>query len=184
MVSRNAREIFTISFPLQFSTRRRLLRYNSNRNCLKILFICIFQEMYPHLSGQQQLPYAPGTRRWRSLFHQGLHISSVLYQGRSEVPSASSPIATETPPAPKSLHFLISMADFLSAEHTLDLTLCRCITFLHLCAADLDRSLCVYLGGTGCTADTVTAGTSAKQDDDISRIGMSHGLPHVSELRP
>ena len=30
----------------------------------------------------------------------------------------------------------------------------------------------MYLGGTGCTADTVTAGTSSKKDDDISRVGI------------
>ena len=64
------------------------------------------------------------------------------------------------------------MADFLSAEHSLDLTLGRCVTFLHLSAANLDGSLCVDLGGTCCTADTVTAGTSAKKDDDISRVGI------------
>ena len=64
------------------------------------------------------------------------------------------------------------MAYFFSAEHSLDLTFCRCITFLHLCAADFDGSLCMYLGRTGCTADTVTACTSAKKDNDISRIGV------------
>ena len=72
----------------------------------------------------------------------------------------------------KVITFFNQFADFFSAEHTLNLTFCRCISFLNFCTADFNRSLCVYLGGTGCTADTVTSGTSAKQDNDITRIGI------------
>ena len=62
------------------------------------------------------------------------------------------------------------MADFFAAEHTLDLTLSRCITLLNLSTAHFDRSLCMNLGRTGSTTDTVTSCTSSKQDNDISRI--------------
>ena len=62
------------------------------------------------------------------------------------------------------------MANFLTTEHTLDLTFCRCVSFLYLSTADFNRSLCMYLGGTGSTTDTVTSCTSAKEDDNISRI--------------
>ena len=66
--------------------------------------------------------------------------------------------------------FLDDVADFLASEHTLDLTLCRRITFLDFCTADFDGCLCMYFGGTGSTADTVTSGTSSEKDDDIARI--------------
>ena len=72
----------------------------------------------------------------------------------------------------KVVTFFDDVADFFTSEHTLDLTLCRCVTFLYFCTADFDGSLCVYLGGTCCTTDTVTAGTSSQKDDDISRIGV------------
>ena len=36
------------------------------------------------LPEQQQLPYAPGTRKLRSQYRQDLHIFSELCQGRSE----------------------------------------------------------------------------------------------------
>ena len=53
------------------------------------------------------------------------------------------------------------LTDLRTAEHTLDLALSRSITLLDLCAADLNGSLGMYLGGAGSTANTVTAGTAA-----------------------
>ena len=67
--------------------------------------------------------------------------------------------------------FLNEPADFFSAEHSLDLTLSRSISFLHLCAARLDGLFGVYLRGTGRSAASVPSGPSAKQDNDITRIG-------------
>ena len=60
----------------------------------------------------------------------------------------------------KVITFFDQFADFFSAEHTLDLTFCRGITFLYLCTTNFDRSFCMHFGRTGCTTDTVTAGTS------------------------
>ena len=63
------------------------------------------------------------------------------------------------------------MADFFSTEKSLQLTLGRCVTFLHLCAT-YGCGLCVVrLGGSGCSTDSVTSGTSAEEDDLVSRIG-------------
>ena len=63
------------------------------------------------------------------------------------------------------------MGYFLTAEQSLDLTLCRCITFLHLSTADLDGdSVLCALEEPVAPPHAVTSGTSAKQDDDISRI--------------
>ena len=36
----------------------------------------------------------------------------------------------------------------------------KVITFLYLGTTNFDRSFCMYFGRTGCTTDTVTAGTS------------------------
>ena len=52
-------------------------------------------------------------------------------------PSASSPMATQTPPAPKSLQRLISRETSRVAEQALDLALGRRVALLHLRAADL-----------------------------------------------
>ena len=60
----------------------------------------------------------------------------------------------------KVITFFDQFADFFSAEHTLDLTFCRSVTFLYLGTTNFDRSFCMYFGRTGCTTDTVTAGTS------------------------
>ena len=63
------------------------------------------------------------------------------------------------------------MADFFSTEKSLQLTLGRCVTFLHFCAT-YGCGLCVVrLGGSGCSTDSVTSGTSAEEDDLVSRIG-------------
>ena len=70
----------------------------------------------------------------------------------------------------KVVTFLNETGYFRTAEQSLDLTLCRSITFLHLCTTGLNGSLCMYLGRTSRTTTAVTAGTAAQQDDDISRI--------------
>ena len=62
------------------------------------------------------------------------------------------------------------MADFFSAEQTLDLTLCRCISLLHFSSACLDGLLCMNLGRTCCSSASVTTGTTTQQDNDIARI--------------
>ena len=70
----------------------------------------------------------------------------------------------------KVVTFLNNMADFFSAEKSLQLTLGRCVTFLHLCAT-YGCGLCVVcLGRSGCTTDSVTSGTSAEEDDLVSWV--------------
>ena len=68
--------------------------------------------------------------------------------------------------------FLDQFTYFFSAEHTLDLTFGRRISFLYFGSAHFDGSFGMYFGRSGSTTDTVTASTSAKQDDDIARIGI------------
>ena len=70
----------------------------------------------------------------------------------------------------KVVTFLDQLAYFRSAEQSLQFTLGRCITLLHLSTAHLDGLLGMYLGRSGSTAASVTAGTTAQQDDDIARI--------------
>ncbi len=61
---------------------------------------------------------------------------------------------------------------FRPAEETLQLTLCRRVALLNLCAACGQGLLCVGLGGACCAAHAVTSGPAAKKDNDISGIGI------------
>ena len=70
----------------------------------------------------------------------------------------------------KVITFLNQPADFFSAEHTLNLTLCRSIAFLNFRTTHFNGCFCMNLGGTGSTTNTITSGTSAQQDDNITRI--------------
>ena len=62
----------------------------------------------------------------------------------------------------KVITFLYQTADFFSAEQSLNLTLCRSITFLYFCTADRSGLCIMCLGWTSCTTDTVTSGTSSE----------------------
>ena len=62
------------------------------------------------------------------------------------------------------------MTDFLSAEQSLYFTLCRRITFLNLSTTGIDGRCVMCFGRTGCSTTAVTAGTTTKQDDNITRI--------------
>ena len=66
--------------------------------------------------------------------------------------------------------FLDQFAYLRTAEHSLDLSLGRRVSFLNLRAANLNGGLCVYLGGTSGAPDAIPAGPAPQQDDDISRI--------------
>ena len=70
----------------------------------------------------------------------------------------------------KVITFFNQTTNFRSAEHTLNLSFCRCITFLYFGSTYFDRTLCMYFGRTGCSTDAITSGTATKQDNDISRI--------------
>ena len=76
------------------------------------------------------------------------------------------------------------MSHFFSSEKSLDLSLCRRITLLHLCTTGINRLCGMCLRRTGCTAAAVTSCSSAEQDDDIARTrsqslyGTSWGSSH------
>ena len=70
----------------------------------------------------------------------------------------------------KVVTFLNNMADFLSAEQSLQLTLGRSVTLLHLCATYGSGFGIVSLGRSGCTTDSVTSGASSKKNDLIARV--------------
>ena len=65
---------------------------------------------------------------------------------------------------------LDQLADFFSAEHSLDFTFGRRITLLNLSSTCLDGFFGMNFGRTGCSTTAITSGTSAKKNDDISRI--------------
>ena len=64
------------------------------------------------------------------------------------------------------------MAYFLSAEQSLQFTLGRCITFLYLGTTGINGFCSMCFGRTGCSTTAVTSGLTAKQDDDVARIGI------------
>ena len=89
-----------------------------------------------------------------------------------ERPSASSPMATETPPAPKSLQRLIMPGHVAVAEQPLDLALFGGVALLHLGGHGGQGRQVVALGGAGGAADAVTAGAAAQQDDHVAGRGL------------
>ena len=148
----------------------RLLGYNSYFYCLQVFLFCIIQKLFYvlriydnchtllRLGDSDFCSVKSGIflRYFVKIHSQTIRKLSDRYgnTARSEV-----------------ITFLNEPADFFSAEHSLDLTLSRSISFLHLCAARLDGLFGVYLRGTGRSAASVPSGPSAKQDNDITRIG-------------
>ncbi len=85
-------------------------------------------------------------------------------------PSASSPMATETPPAPKSLQRLIRrQASSRRKRQPLQLALLRGVALLDLRAAGLHAVGVMRLGGARRAADAVAAGAPAEKDDLVAR---------------
>ena len=80
------------SSPGEYQTR--VLGYDCNFGCLQVLFCGIFQELLTVSEMAISVPSRPA-------YFFGT-LSRLILR-----PGASSPMATETPPAPKSLHFLI-----------------------------------------------------------------------------
>ena len=70
----------------------------------------------------------------------------------------------------KVVTFLDQAADFFSAEQTLDLTFCRCITFLNFSTAGINGFGIVSFGRTGCSTTAISTGTSTQKDNDVTRI--------------
>ena len=100
-------------------------------------------------------------------------------------PSASSPMATDTPPAPKSLQRLIIVQASSRAEQALQLALDGGVALLHLGTA----------GAPGCPAlwaleepvappHAVAAGAAAQQDDDVARGRGTRGGRWQRARRP
>ena len=149
----------------------RFFRNNSNRDCFQVLLACKAQECVYVLRIQN-------------------HCHTLLRLGDCDLSAIQTCIFLRNlvqinlktccqftdrygyTACAKVVTFLDDAAHFRTTEHSLDLTLGRSITFLNLCTADFDGSLRMYLRRTGSAADTVTAGTSAQQHDNIARIGI------------
>ena len=70
----------------------------------------------------------------------------------------------------KVITFFNQTADFFSAEQSLNLTLCRSITFLYFCTTGINR-LCIVGFRRSCRSTTaISSGSSPKKNDDIIRI--------------
>ncbi len=80
-------------------------------------------------------------------------------------------MATDTPPAPKSLQRRVRTGDLRVAEQALDLALLGRVALLHLCAAGGQRLGGMALGRTGGTAAAVPSGGAAQQDYHIAGSG-------------
>ncbi len=83
-------------------------------------------------------------------------------------PSASSPMATDTPPAPKSLQRLMRRQASSRRNRRCSLRSMGALPFCTSAPQVLEDCPVVRLGGTGRAADAVTAGAAAQQDDHIA----------------
>ena len=125
--------------------KSRLFCNNSNRNCLQVFFICKSKELVYIFwinnnchtllrLGNSDLCSVKSRIFFRNLIKIDSETCCQLADGNRH--SAGAKVIT----------FLDNAAYFLSAEHTLDLTFCRSISFLYLSAAHFNRSLCMHLG--------------------------------------
>lgn len=92
------------SSPGEYQTR--VLGYDCNFGCLQVLFCGIFQNCSRSFGSM-----TTAIRSWDSEMAISVPSRPAYFFGTLSRlilrPGASSPMATETPPAPKSLHFLI-----------------------------------------------------------------------------
>ena len=148
-----------LAAPYKYQTR--IFCNNSYRNRLQVLFVCIAKESI-------------------YIFRVNYYSHTFLRLGDCDLSSIKACIflrnfvkvysqtccqftdCNGNTACTKVITFLNNVADFLTTEHTLNLTLSRSITFLNLSATYFDGSFCMNLGGTCCTTDTVTSCTSAK----------------------
>ena len=153
--------------PDQYQSR--CLCHNRNLYCFQVFFIGILQEFF-HIC---RIYYNSHTfLRFRNCdlssiqtciflrYFVQVDLQSVCQFSDGNRYSAGTEVIT----------FLNQTADLRSAEHTLNLSLCRCITFLNFCSAHFDGTLCMHFGRSCSATDTVTSGTAPQQDNDISRI--------------
>ena len=151
--------------------KARVFCYNSNRNCLQVLLICVSEEciyifrVYHNCHTFLRL----GNRNFCSvktcIFFRNF-IKIYFQSCRKLADGYRDAACTEV------ITFFDHVADFFSSEHTLDLTLSRRISLLYLRSAHFDGSFCMYFGRTGCAADSITSCTSSQKNDNISRIGV------------
>ena len=149
--------------------KARLFRNNSDLNRLEILFVCVLQELirilrryyhcHPLLGfGDCQLCAVKTRILLRNLIQVDPESGSKFTDGNGNTACA------------KVVALLDDVTDLRAAEHSLQLPLCRRITFLDLCAAGL-KGLCgMNLGGSRRSADSVTAGSASEQNDDVARV--------------
>ena len=156
-------------FSSPYQNQTRTLGHDCNFYGLQVLLLGIFEELIHifriHNDCHTLLRLGNGNLGSVKTCIFFRHLVEVDTKARSQLSDGNRDTArTEV------VTFLNQAADLRATEHTLDLTLSGSITFLHLCAADLNGSLCMYFGRTGSSADSVTAGPSAQKNDDISRI--------------
>ena len=106
LVSRNAREIFTTSFPLQESTSLDSFVTTATGTASRFSSFA-----KPRNFSTSSGATTTAIRSWDSEIAISVPSRPAYFFGTLSRsiwrPGASSPIATDTPPAPKSLHFLI-----------------------------------------------------------------------------
>ena len=116
---------------------------NCNRNCLQVFFVCITEEcinifrIYNNCHTLLRFRDCNLCTIKTGIFFRNfikVYAKTCCQFSDSNGYTAGTKVVT----------FLNDMTDFFTSEHTLDLTLCRCITFLYFCTADFDRCLCMY----------------------------------------
>ena len=165
----------------------RLFRYNSNGLWPDFLPLHI-SGIHRHSSDRRLPPCVP----WDSEIAISVPSRPAYFLGtlsRSTAsPGASSPIATETPPAPEIIA-LFKKSCLPAAEQPLELAFSRSIALLDFRAADRSRLLRMGFRGSSCTAAAVASCTSAQKNDYIPgseslRMTASRGAAPITALFP
>ena len=105
--ARNSRERSTIVSPFQVITMRGSSVTVGDHRGLEVLLAGVARGTRPRPRRPRPRPCAPGIRRWPARCRPGPRTSWARVLRSMYRPSASSPTATDTPPAPKSLQRLI-----------------------------------------------------------------------------
>ena len=151
--------------------KARFLRYHCHLSRLQVFLVCIIHKSFPVLRINDYRHTFLGLRDcdFRSV-QTGIffrHLIQIDLESCRQLSDRHRNAACA-----EIVAFLDQKADLFSAEQSLQLSLCRSVSFLNLSAAGLNRLCGMNFGGTGGSTAAVASGTSAQKDNNIARIGI------------
>ena len=169
-------------FSAPYQNQTGILCNNSHRNCLQIFLISVSQELIHVLRRNHNCHtlLRLGNRNLRAV-QSGVflwHLVQFYPQSVRQLTDGNGNAAcTEI------VTFFNNIGNLFPAEQSLDLSLSRRVTLLNLRTAGINRRSRMGLGRTGSAAASVTSGTTAQQNNNISRI-RSQTLNRTAGSRP